>query len=288
MSVFLAAAKRNRVWLLVGLVLIVGLSTASSVWWLQRAAIRDMENIAHDCAQPQEVADQTALTRAAAQANLTRLGVWAGILFMLAVIGAWLIVELLGRWQRERQRADELAYFDNLTGLPNRALFFDRFERIHLHSARYRRCYGLLMVNLDGFQAVNETLGHRDGVQLLARIARMLTNSLRLSDTIARVGEDVFAVLLSEVSDIDAAMMLGQKVATALGAPIRLPGGDAEIRASVGVAVFPEHGETREDMLSAADEAMHRAKREGREGCVLAHRVGMEEVKPSADADVLG
>lgn len=195
---------------------------------------------------------------------------WIGLLWSALAVLAWWFMDLLRRWRHTQCRAQELAYFDTLTGLPNRTLFFDRLERIHLHSARYRRCYALLILDLDGFQTINEQFGYRDGDQLLNRVGRMLIHSLRQSDTIARLGGDEFAILLSEVTDTEAAMMLGRKVVAAVGAPVRLSQGEAEVGASVGIAVFPWHGQTQEDILHAADEAMHQAKHEGKGHCLLA------------------
>ena len=160
--------------------------------------------------------------------------------------------------------------FDPVTELPNRILFFDRLERIHVHSARYRRRYGLVFLDLDGFGEVNDTFGHRDGDLLLTRVGRMLRNSLRVPDTVGRIGGDEFAVLLSEVNGVEAAMMLGRKVAAGVAAPIRLENGEVEITASVGVAVFPDHATSLDEMVRTAYEAMDRAKREGQGRCLMA------------------
>ncbi|WP_200279469.1 GGDEF domain-containing protein [Rhabdochromatium marinum] len=198
------------------------------------------------------------------------MGVFGLVLFALIAVGAWFLADAQLKWRRERARAQELADFDRVTDLPNRALFFDRLERIHLHSERYKRRYGLIVLDLDGFGDVNERFGYSDGDQYLIRVGRMLSNRLRNSDTVARVGGDEFAVLLTEVSDAKAAMSLGQKVVAAVAAPMRLSGGEVEITASVGVAVFPEHGGSVDEMLQAADEAMDRAKREGPGRCLMA------------------
>lgn len=207
---------------------------------------------------------------AASRGTLKRLWLIGLVLFALLGVGAWFLADAFTKWRFSQRRLRELAYHDSLTGLPNRALFFDRFERIHVHSARYRRRYAMISVDLDDFKAVNDRFGHVDGDQLLLKISRMLVHSLRKADTVARTGGDEFSVLLSEVSDVDAAHRLGEKVVAAIAAPIRLTNGEVEIGASVGVAVFPEHGETGEAMLRAVDQALHRAKAEGKGRCVLA------------------
>jgi diguanylate cyclase (GGDEF)-like protein len=258
-----------------GVSLIAALVLTVALGAFYRAEMADLAPVLASSAAPpacQDTAmapDGQAATRAGRQ-MLPRLWLLGAVLFALMATGAWLLADARAKWRQTRRRAEELANFDAVTGLPNRSLFFDRLERFHLHSARYRRRYGLILLDLDGFGQVNEQFGYGDGDQLLIRVGRMLTNSLRNSDTIARVGGDEFAVLLSEVSDIDAAMMLGRKVVAAVGAPIRLPNGEAEISASVGVAVFPDHGGSVAEMLQAADHAMDRAKREGQGRCLLA------------------
>ncbi len=277
------ASKSEAVTLFLILVFLAGLLIAGGSVLVYRAEMADMASatsvtpsVTEQAASSLEASGAPSLEKvgdtqaAAGRRTLVRLMLFGLLLFGLTSVGAWFLADARVKWRMEHRRAQALGSFDTVTGLPNRSLFFDRLEQFHLHSARYRRSYGLILLDLDGFGTVNDRYGYSDGDQLLIRVGRMLTNSLRNSDTIARVGGDEFAVLLSEVSDVNAAMMLGRKVAAAVAAPIRLPGGEAEITASVGVAVFPKHGSTLEDMLRAADEAMDRAKREGRGCCLLA------------------
>lgn len=271
-----------------GLILVAGLLTALGSILFYRAELADRSApVAQMLAEvaDERAADSDSPSGQASQQNgqhsasgalaehrgtLVRLWLFALTFFVLMAVGAWFLADARVKWRRERKRAQELANFDAVTELPNRALFFDRLERVHLHSARYRRRYGLILLDLDGFGEVNDKFGYSDGDRLLVRVGRMLTNSLRDSDTVARIGGDEFAVLLSEVNGVEAAMMLGRKVVAAVGAPIRLSSGEAEITASVGVAVFPEHAGSVDDLLRAADEAMDRAKREGQGRCLMA------------------
>jgi len=192
-----------------------------------------------------------------------RLTIYGATLFVAMTIGAWMWARAVVERAALRQQVDSLEHVDQLTKLPNRTLFFDRHELVHSNARRYRRRYALLFVNLDGFKAINERFGHAVGDELLIRIARLLTHSLRKSDTIARLGGDEFAVLLSEISDHEAALVLGRKVVAAIRAPLRLSVGEIEIGASVGVAIFPEHGDDARLLLNLADQALNRAKSQG-------------------------
>ena len=179
---------------------------------------------------------------------------------------------------RERHKAEaearHQAHHDPLTGLPNRLLFLDRiasaFERARRHSTRF----ALLYVDIDGFKPVNDVHGHAAGDVLLQQIARRLGEGLRRSDTVARLGGDEFAVLLDEVHGGDDAMHLGKAICQRLAQPfaLELPAGPIEVRvgASVGAAVQPDHASTLDALLDAADSAMYRAKRTGRNQCLLA------------------
>lgn len=281
-----ASDRREALRLFLGVLLLSALLVAGGAVLFYRAELADGATAASAASQvlsqPREasqvgassVSDSAAtpgqVAHAERRGTLIRLWIFSLVIFVAMVAGGWFLVDARMKWLREKKRARALADFDPVTELPNRALFFDRLERIHLHSTRYRRRYGLIVMDLDGFGEVNEKLSYGDGDQLLIRVGRMLTNSLRYSDTVARIGGDEFAVLLSEVSDAGAAMMLGRKILAAISAPIRLPGGEAEISASIGVAVFPEHGGSVDDMMRAADQAMDRAKREGKGMCLLA------------------
>ena len=168
----------------------------------------------------------------------------------------------------ERKLAEEkirkLADHDALTGLPNRRLFQERLEQA-LSSARRRgRPLAVIALDLDDFKGVNDTLGHDAGDRLLCEVARRLVRDCRRSDTVARFGGDEFAILLEDLAQPDDALLVGRKVLAGLAEPFR--DGNRELRstASLGVAVFPRHGRTADDMLKAADLALYKAKEDGR------------------------
>jgi diguanylate cyclase (GGDEF)-like protein len=161
-------------------------------------------------------------------------------------------------------RLSYLAQFDALTGLPNRALLLDRFSQAIAQAGRHGKALAVLFIDLDEFKAVNDTLGHAAGDELLKAVAERLRQSVRAGDTVARIAGDEFAVLLAELSRADDAALVAQKIVARLGEPITLGGQEALVTASIGVATFPNDGQDCEALLAAADAAMYRAKQSGR------------------------
>ncbi len=192
------------------------------------------------------------------------------------------VVQLYGTLQdiTELQRAEErirqLAFIDSLTQLPNRELFKDRLgAAIHL-AKRHGRRAGLLFLDLDNFKRINDTLGHSVGDLLLQATAERLKASLRDSDTvsradaddggetIARLGGDEFTLLLPEVRRSEDVAVVAERVRASLSEPLVLAGHEVFVTPSIGIAIFPEDGETPEALLKNADMAMYLAKRQGR------------------------
>jgi diguanylate cyclase (GGDEF)-like protein/PAS domain S-box-containing protein len=161
-------------------------------------------------------------------------------------------------------QVQHMASYDSLTGLPNRSLFSDRFTQLMASTLRYKRAFALLFIDLDHFKEVNDTLGHSVGDELLVCIARRLQGAVRAEDTVARMGGDEFVVLLPNC-DKDTAEQVSNTLLGLLREPITL---DKTIHyqpmASVGVAMFPEDGETLDLLLRNADIAMYEAKLSGR------------------------
>lgn len=178
----------------------------------------------------------------------------------------------------ERRRIETLvrhqAQHDALTSLPNRILLLDRFDTALDRAERHRESFALLYIDIDGFKPVNDNHGHLVGDELLRQIAFRLVKCVRKTDTVSRVGGDEFAVILEEVANERAALQVGLKICESIAAPYELdmPEGIVRVRigASIGVAVFPEHGRNRNDLINAADAAMYRAKRNGKNHAVLA------------------
>ena len=154
------------------------------------------------------------------------------------------------------------AHHDQITGLPNRALFLKILNRVLASRATSTDPTSVLFIDLDRFKTVNDSLGHDAGDQLLALVARRLRACVRASDTTARLGGDEFAALLHD-SPVEAATVVGERIVAALREPFRVAGRELFIGASVGVAISREAEQKSEELLNNADVAMYRAKRDG-------------------------
>ncbi len=187
--------------------------------------------------------------------------------FVVGVLLAALLSNVLRRTQREltqqRERATHSSLHDALTGLPNRTLLADRFEQALRAGKRGATSTGLLLIDLDRFKEVNDTLGHHSGDQLLVQIGRRLGDALREVDTIARLGGDEFAVLLPGVDGPTGALFVARRLRAALTEAFSLEGIDVAIDASIGVVVSGVHGDDPVTLLQRADVAMYAAKMQG-------------------------
>ncbi|MFZ2854358.1 MAG: EAL domain-containing protein [Rhodocyclaceae bacterium] len=164
------------------------------------------------------------------------------------------------------ERMRHLAHYDALTQLPNRTLFLERLEHATVRARRDHSSLALIFIDLDYFKAVNDSLGHAAGDDLLCIVAERMRSALRESDTVARLAGDEFAVFMEGVSEqADTDVML-IKMLNALTAPAEIFGRSVMIGASIGVAIFPHDGNSAESLLHNADTAMYRAKQKGR-GC---------------------
>jgi diguanylate cyclase (GGDEF)-like protein/PAS domain S-box-containing protein len=159
-----------------------------------------------------------------------------------------------------------LATHDSLTGLPNRLLAQERIARVVEQARRFRRRAAILFLDLDGFKAINDSLGHAAGDAVLKEVASRMLACTRSSDTVARLGGDEFLVLLPEVEGSKSAATVGQKLLTAMKATrFAVAGQELNVSFSVGGAVFPEHGRDVDELLAHADAALYRAKRAGKD-----------------------
>lgn len=168
----------------------------------------------------------------------------------------------------ERQRADreiqKLAYYDSLTGLPNRALLYDRLERALSHARRSCQEVGILFLDLDRFKSINDTLGHSSGDDLLKIIADRLVGCVRRCDTVARLGGDEFVVVLTDIDREDGVAGVAQKILYELTRPVMLGTSEVTTTTSIGIALFPDDGEDMGDLLRHADIALYQAKDRGK------------------------
>jgi diguanylate cyclase (GGDEF)-like protein/PAS domain S-box-containing protein len=162
--------------------------------------------------------------------------------------------------QSLQRELEHRALHDALTGLPNRALLADRFGQALGGGLRTGRATGLLLIDLDRFKEINDTLGHHVGDQLLARVGPRLTGVLRPDDTVARLGGDEFAVLLPGIDTVEAAVAVAEKLHVALGRPFSVDGVDLDVEASIGVVLSGRHGDDPAALMQRADIAMYVAK----------------------------
>jgi diguanylate cyclase (GGDEF)-like protein len=164
------------------------------------------------------------------------------------------------------QRVLELAQTDALTGLPNRAFFLEQLEGADPHERRRRGAFSILMLDLDRFKNVNDSLGHAAGDALLRQVAHRLKSALRGTDVLARFGGDEFAVIQAECDDQRAGSInLATRISKLIAEPFLLPGHRVEIGTSIGIAMAPEHGSDQEQLLKKADLALYRSKSAGRD-----------------------
>ena len=161
-------------------------------------------------------------------------------------------------------KLERMAYFDPLTGLPNRALFRDRLEHEIGVAQRSGDSVALMFIDLDRFKYVNDTLGHDIGDKLLVEAAQRILGSLRQSDTVARLGGDEFTVVLSSVKDAAHAAHVAGKLIHDLQGAFHIQGNEVYIGASIGLAMYPQDGEDFVTLTKNADSAMYRAKHSGR------------------------
>ena len=158
------------------------------------------------------------------------------------------------------QHLQFLATHDNLTGLPNRILFFDRLEQAIKKSRRQKRRFALFFVDLDDFKRINDSFGHIVGDQVLQAVAKVLDHAVRDSDTVARLAGDEFMIILDDVREMSDIEAIARKINKAVSQPIDGPQEAVIMTVSIGISLFPEHGEDAETLLRKADVAMYHVK----------------------------
>lgn len=167
--------------------------------------------------------------------------------------------DITERKENER-RIHYLAHYDLTTGLPNRALFNDRLRQSVLAAKRYKANLALMFIDLDKFKPVNDRFGHDIGDLLLKEVGKRLRESVRESDTAARIGGDEFVVMLPGADTEQSVMAIAAKILQEIEQPFQIEGHNIRISASIGVAVYPEHGDDVRQILKHADHAMYQAK----------------------------
>jgi len=182
--------------------------------------------------------------------------------------------------RESEERFRQLAHYDTLTNLPNRALFYDRMQHILALAKRNSWTVGVMLVDLDRFKTVNDTLGHAVGDKLLRQVAERLSKSVRASDTVARLGGDEFAVVLNNLAAPEDAAVVAHKITAAFQAPFQVEGHSLPATLSIGAALFPNDSTDQETLLKHADAAMYRSKEAGRNRFSLFSAAGSPDPRP--------
>jgi diguanylate cyclase (GGDEF)-like protein len=206
------------------------------------------------------------------------LSLLAGISFILSTILSLILARSVVKARFSEDSLKEAAMFDNLTGLPNRTLFFDRLDKIIKQSQRYKRDFAVLFLDLDGFKEVNDTYGHKAGDELLQQLAVRMSGVLRESDTLGRVGGDEFVALLDGVANHTNAGVVAQKLLEVLSAQVELKKARVQVGGSIGVALFDyEFEESAEELLKRADALMYEVKKAGKNGFRISGKPGLKK-----------
>ena len=193
----------------------------------------------------------------------------AGSIFLMLVFAALFRESRLLSLSRKREQEQAaqvqyMAYHDVLTGLANRGLFSKLLQQELALARRHKRSFSLLFLDLDRFKYINDTLGHAAGDRLLIEVGKRLTSSLRDSDVVARIGGDEFVVLLHCHKDENCAKSVAQKIIHAVAEPYHILGNELRITVSIGISMFPQHGEDEHTLMKNADTAMYHAKMHGK------------------------
>lgn len=163
-------------------------------------------------------------------------------------------------------KLERLSHYDNLTGLPNRSLFFDRLDSAIARSKREESLTALLFLNIDRFKNINDAYGHAVGDELLMAAAKRINSQIRPDDTVSRLGGDEFGVILQNVNDVDTISYISHRIQEALRAPFQLDDFTSTAPVSIGIALYPDDGLNGKELLSHADTAMYHVKQQGRNG----------------------
>ncbi len=232
-----------------------------------------------------EANEETRITTVLKQRMLTTGIV---VLWLAVWISLLLSSKISKKLAEKNEQLKHIALHDNLTGLPNRTLLNDRLKQLFLQSRRDNLFFALFLIDLDHFKEINDTLGHQFGDELLKMVSARLLASIREKDSISRLGGDEFAVLLPQ-TDFAGSKLCAERILNAMDKPFRINNISTESKASIGIAIFPEHGDTVEALMQHADIAMYQAKK-SQSGFAIYHpaqnKHSMRRLKLMADLRV--
>jgi len=166
--------------------------------------------------------------------------------------------------KEDEQKMEQLAHYDQLTQLPNRLLFHDRLQHAIHQAERLKHSVGVMMLDLDGFKKVNDTLGHSVGDELLILVAQRLKSEVRKVDTVARMGGDEFVAIFEDTIDAENITLIAAKIVKSLADVFRIGDKEISVSSSIGIALYPKDGEQVDVLLKHADIAMYHVKGSGK------------------------
>ena len=204
--------------------------------------------------------DYKPIVQAGRKGLLPVLGVLQLVLLTLYLSLFPLLRRVTGRLRGQVEQIEKLALYDALTGLANRRLFHDRLEQAFLSAQRNGAGFSLMLLDLDRFKEINDTLGHHTGDAVLEHLATRLRNVARGSDTVARLGGDEFALVLLGAQDGASALFVAERIRRALEEPFVVEDLTLQLETSIGIAIFPRHGDDAETLLKRADMALYASK----------------------------
>ena len=203
----------------------------------------------------------------------TTVGVFAFALLSITTILLVYDAHLESKTRRHNEQLEQanaqlqhVATHDSLTGLPNRLLLADRLDQAIAQAERREKRFAVMVMDLDRFKSINDSLGHLCGDELLKEAGRRLASRLRRTDTLARLAGDEFVILINEIGGLHDAESVASGVLADIGRPVALAGLDVHVSASIGISVYPDDGIDAETLLQHADAAMYHAKKNGRSG----------------------
>lgn len=173
-----------------------------------------------------------------------------------------LLIDDLTNDFKKNSELTKLAFYDSLTKIPNKNLFNDRSKILLSHAARNKEKFAIMYLDINNFKTINDTMGHLNGDNVLIELASRLSNAMRESDTVARIGGDEFVILAQNIKSKADATMLLERIIKSNAEAFSINGNEMTIKVSIGAAIYPDHGKNIEDLMNNADKAMYTCKKQ--------------------------
>ena len=173
-----------------------------------------------------------------------------------------LLIDDLTNDFKKNSELTKLAFYDSLTKIPNKNLFNDRSKILLSHAARNKEKFAIMYLDINNFKKINDTMGHLNGDNVLIELASRLSNAMRESDTVARIGGDEFVILAQNIKSKADATMLLERIIKSNAEAFSINGNEMTIKVSIGAAIYPDHGKNIEDLMNNADKAMYTCKKQ--------------------------